>query len=51
MKVEELSFLTSDNTSKLQLSKQYTTGTKTDGWAMGPYCTAQGTLCDFVTLL
>ena len=22
-----------------------------NGWAMGPYCTAQGTVCDWVTLL
>ena len=22
-----------------------------NGWAMGPYCTAEGTLCDWVTLL
>ena len=22
-----------------------------NGWAMGPYCTVQGTLCDWVTLL
>ena len=28
--MEESSFLTSDNTTKLQLSKQYGTGTKTE---------------------
>ena len=22
-----------------------------NGWAMGPYCTAQGNVCDWVTLL
>ena len=22
-----------------------------NGWAMGPYCTAQGTVCDWITLL